>query len=202
VTAKYLTGAWVTDPVVADDDWRKLEAAADLTFLPEHRNRIRNAIIDYNDGISIWRQSPRLSSIRPLLDEIAAKAIEFDAALAKLTASKQGRYAQKALTRWREFNCGSQLDLSEARILVHRWAKDAAETSAVCAEDMGAEGDPYLTKLLLTLNAIFKAAGGRGLYTSRSLCFLLQAARLAGSRINSGEALAQHLKRNFGRTPR
>jgi hypothetical protein len=201
MTKKVIISIWgPNDPVITQDDWSELETIAGLTFLPEHRANIGCTIAEYIDRISHRRGSPRSSAVKPLLDEIAVKANDLTAALSKLATDKKiGWGARQALFRQvtssrHEFLDPRHLDARTIEATVRRLAKVATAASEACADDIGAEGDPYLGDLLLLLHQTYRAAGGKGTYTERSLGFLTRACRLAGAEIQSDAALRQRLK--------
>jgi hypothetical protein len=188
VTKKVLVSGWAEDAVLTEDNWRELEAAAGVTFLPQHRSKIVGAITAYMEDIAIYRASPRAAAVKSRLDEIAKTAAQ----LARLlSADKVGRGARRALSLAPRNN-GAH-NLSTLTLAIRQLSNDATAAGAACDNDTGREGDPYLGPLIERLHGIYRDADGVGKFTKPSLDFLQRACRLAGANIQSAAAFKQRV---------
>src|SRR5271166_6042208 len=138
MTTKLLVGVWPEpDPTITDDNWKDLETAAGLPLSPAHRANIRTVIVQYHDDITQYRQSPRASALRPPLDEIAAKATELAALLARPSPEKKiSRAVRQALVREAVSSRHEFPDLKKTEGLIRQLAADAAAASAACGDDL------------------------------------------------------------------
>jgi hypothetical protein len=193
MTKKFLVSSWVTDPVITDHDWEELEAAANTSFAPEHRGEIKAAIVHYNESASVYRGSPRLSEIRPGIEEIAKRA-------KRLVAAIDRRFGDRKLGR-KAIELESLRDRKEYPLdptlkTIRLFSRDAAATAKRCSiDDIGGKGDPHLGPLLLRLLKVYLLAGGKGIYSKASLRFLDLASRIAGAGIHTEEAFVKRIRR-------
>jgi hypothetical protein len=196
MTKKFLVSSWVTDPVITDHDWEELEAAANTSFAPEHRGEIKAAIVHYNESASVYRGSPRLSEIRPGIEEIAKRAKQLVAAIDRRFGDRKlGRATRKAI-ELESLRDRKEYPLDPTLKTIRLFSRDAAATAKRCSiDDIGGKGDPHLGPLLLRLLKVYLLSGGKGIYSESSKKFLFAASRIAGASINSEEALVKRLNR-------